>query len=258
MYLDVADLNEFYATRLGIATGLMLEKKLRRAWPSVAGERVLGLGYCPPFLKGFLSEAERVVAFMPAQQGVMHWPRGKPNLTALTEETRLPVPDAMFDRVLVAHALENTEQLRDLMREVWRVMAPQGRLLMIVPNRRGLWSRNDRTPFGWGHPYSRGQLKWLLDESMLAPISWQRSLYLPPMYSGLGIRAIAAMERVGDAWLRRFAGINMVEAEKRVYAKPGTKAPATVKKLKPILVPSPVPAGVATRSPQDTIGHSPS
>ena len=256
MYLDVADLNEFYGTRLGIAASMLLERKLRELWPSVRGERVLGLGYCTPFLKGFLSEAERVVAFMPAQQGVTRWPRGQAGLTALTEETRLPVSEAMFDKVLVVHAIENTEQLRALMREVWRVMTPEGRLVLMVPNRRGLWSRNDRTPFGWGHPYSRGQLRWLLNETMLAPIAWRRALYLPPMYSRFGIRAIGAMERVGDLWLRKFAGINLVEAEKRVYAQPGSMSPAAVpvKKLKPILMPGAGAAGTA-RSSMDEGGE---
>jgi SAM-dependent methyltransferase len=254
MYLDVADLQEFYATRLGLATGLLLQRKVRGIWPEVKGLRVLGLGFCSPFLGSFLDEAERVVSLMPAPQGVTRWPRGRANRVALTEEARLPVPDAMFDRVILAHALENSEQIRPMMREIWRVMAPEGRLLLIVPNRRGLWTRSDRTPFGWGHPYSRGQLRRFLNESLLTPTDWRRSLYLPPLRSRLGIQALAGMERAGDAWLGRFAGIIMVEAEKRVYAQTDRLAPAKVRRLKPVLAPvaRPMRGGMThARTPED-------
>ena len=45
-----------------------------------------------------------------------------------------------------------------LLREVWRVLAAGGRLLAVVPNRRGVWARIDTTPFGHGRPYSRSQI----------------------------------------------------------------------------------------------------
>jgi SAM-dependent methyltransferase len=99
-----------------------------------------------------------VLAFMPAQQGVTRWPRKGPNLTSLVEEIDLPLPDRSIDRVLLVHAVESTEQVRPMLREIWRVMADGGRLVVVAPTRAGLWSQMDRSPFYHGHPYSPGQL----------------------------------------------------------------------------------------------------
>ena len=63
---------------------------------------------------------------------------------------------------------------------VWRVLSPSGRLLIVTPNRRGLWARFDSTPFGHGRPYSRGQLTQLMRESQFTPTYWGRTLYTPP------------------------------------------------------------------------------
>src|SRR6202008_3697705 len=105
---------------------------------------------------------ERCLAFMPAAQGVVKWPSESPALPALVDELELPLTDAGVDRVLLVHALEMAQDAGALLREVWRVLAAGGRLLAVVPNRRGVWARTDATPFGHGRPYSRGQITNLL------------------------------------------------------------------------------------------------
>ena len=162
MYSDVVDLRQFYDAPLGHIAQRMVRRRLREVWPDVHGQSVLGVGYPIPYLRGLLDEAERAVAIMPARQGVVRWPEGQRNLVALAEDVDLPFADMTFDRVMLVHALEVTESWGDLLRECWRVLAGGGRLLVIVPGRRGLWSRVDRTPFGHGHPYSAAQLQRLL------------------------------------------------------------------------------------------------
>ena len=39
-----------------------------------------------------------------------------------------------------------------LLRECWRVLRDDGRLLVVVPNRLGSWALFDHTPFGQGRP----------------------------------------------------------------------------------------------------------
>ena len=163
----------------------LLRARLREVWPNVRGETVLGLGYATPFLRPFIEEAERTMAFMPAQQGVTRWPREGRNLTALVDEIDLPLPDRSVDRVLLIHAVECTEQVRPLLREIWRVMADGGRLITVAPTRAGLWSQIDRSPFYQGHPYSPGQLAALLRANMFAPMRQTRALFMPPTRSRL-------------------------------------------------------------------------
>jgi SAM-dependent methyltransferase len=236
MYTDVVDLRDFYATSLGQVAQRMIRRRVRQLWPETAGLRVLGLGFSTPYLRPFLGEAERVITMMPAQQGVLSWPTEGPNAVALADEAELPLADYSIDRVLLVHALEGSEQVRPLLKEIYRVLAGGGRLLCIVPNRRGIWARLDRTPFGHGHPYTPGQLSRLLRDEMFTPLQSQPALFIPPVRSRMMLRAAAAWEQIGERWFPRFAGVAMIEAAKQVYVKP---AAVRVAKRRPVLSPLP-------------------
>ncbi len=226
MYGDVIDLREFYAASLGRAARRVLRARVRETWPDLRGMRLLGLGYAVPFLLPFREECERVLAVMPAGQGVVHWPSDGPGLVTLADEAELPLPDVSIDRVLLVHALERTEQLRPMLREIWRVMADGGRLLAVVPNRRGIWARLDRTPFGQGHPYTASQLSRLLRDNMFDPIHTRQALFVPPSRSRMLIAAAPAWEKLGARWLPTFSGVVMIEAGKQIYgATPVLTAP---------------------------------
>lgn len=223
MWTDVVDLRDFYATSLGQVASRMLRRRIRLIWPDLSGQRVLGLGYATPYLRPFVDQAERVLAVMPAQQGVLPWPAMGANHVALAEESDLPLPDLSVDRVLLVHAVECSEQLRSMLREVWRILADGGRILVVVPNRRGIWARLDRTPFGFGHPYTVAQLSRLLRDCMFTPVAAAGALFVPPSYSRMLLASAPAWENLGDRWFPRFAGVNMIEATKQIYAA----APAT-------------------------------
>ena len=138
MWNDVVDLRDFYDTRLGQVTRHLIRRRVRALWPDLRGQSLLGLGYATPYLRQYRDEAERVLAIMPAGQGVLPWPPEGPNAVALAEETELPLPDMSVDRVLLVHGLECGEHLRDMLREVWRVMSGSGRL----PDRRAQPARH--------------------------------------------------------------------------------------------------------------------
>lgn len=218
MWTDAVDLRDFYATSLGRMAGRTIGGMVRQAWPDVRGMNVLGLGFATPFLNPFRSEAARVLAAMPAQQGVLHWPAEGGSLTTLVDETELPFPDLSMDRVLLVHGLECAEPFRPMMREIWRVLAGGGRLLVVVPNRRGLWARFERSPFGHGRPYSAGQLSRALRDSMFTPGPPQPGLFVPPLRSRTLISTAKAWETVGRRWFPAFGGVVMIEATKQIYA----------------------------------------
>lgn len=60
--------------------------------------------------------------------------------------------------------------------QIWRVLTPGGRMIVVVPNRAGVWARVEHTPFGHGRPYSRGQLRELLSETQFLPVHWNEAL----------------------------------------------------------------------------------
>lgn len=240
MTIDVVDLREFYSRRLGIVARQMINRGIRERWPTAEGQRVLGIGYPTPYLGLFREDAERCIAFMPAAQGVLKWPTGRPALAALIDEFSLPLPEAAVDRILLVHALEMSDDPAALLREVWRVLAPSGRVMAVIPNRRGVWTRSDNTPFGHGRPYSRSQITDLLRQTWFTPTGWGEALFMPP-YAGRWVLKSAQMwERAGAALSLPFAGVHIVEATKQVYrAIPAKRERARlIPSLKPVLVPS--------------------
>jgi SAM-dependent methyltransferase len=227
MWSDVIDLNEFYRSRLGQVARRLITRRIRQLWPDVHGLSVVGLGYATPYLRAFRDEAERVMAIMPAQQGVLHWPENDPGLVCLAEETELPLSDLSVDRLLMLHAVENSEHLRSMMREAWRVLADSGRLVVVVPNRRGIWARfEQRSPFGHGLPYSQGQIKRLLRDCLFAPTAQEHALFLPPSQKRIVLQSARALEQVGDRWFQAVSGVLIIEASKQLYA--GTPVHAKV------------------------------
>ncbi len=239
MSLDVIDLRNFYGQRLGTVARRFIGRAIRSVWTDTSGQRVLGVGYTTPYLGLFREEAERCLAFMPATQGVLKWPTARPTLAALVDEFSMPLADAVVDRILLVHALEMVHDPAALLREVWRVLAAGGRLLIVVPNRRGVWARLDTTPFGHGRPYSRSQITHLLREAWFTPTGWGEALHVPPVARGWFLRSAVAWERAGSAVATPFAGVHIVEATKQVYR--GVPARRERVRLVPALEPALAP-----------------
>lgn len=231
MHLDIHDLRAFYHRQLGGMVRRMLAGRIRARWRSVKGMSVVGLGFAAPYLGSFRGEALRLGALMPAGQGAMVWPSRGPSQTVMVEEGTLPLPDHSVDRLLLVHCLEVSENATHLLREIWRVLAPDGRLLIVVPNRRGVWARLDTTPFGYGRPYSPNQLTRLLAQNLFTPIDVTSALYMPPFDRPWLLRWATALERFGGRFWPVFCGVLIVEARKEVMsALPAGAKPARARR----------------------------
>lgn len=232
MHPDIAQFRAFYDSRLGTIARRLVRRRLRELWPNVKGMTVLGLGYATPYLAPFVDEAAAVVACMPAEQGAAPWPRSGRNRVALADDTNLPFGDGTVDRVIIIHGLETSEVWRTLLRQVWRVLKPDGRLIVVAPNRRGLWSAFGDTPYGQGHAYSRGQLERLLSEALFGAERWADALYGPPSQSKLIMRTGRGWERLGRMLYRGMPGLWIAEGAKAMYAPAAPAKPnATARRV---------------------------
>ena len=250
MHADIVELREFYASTLGHLAELSIADALKPLWASLPNERLVGLGYAVPWLDTLSQGTERTFAFMPAGMGAAAWPAGEKSATALVFDEELPLPDACVDRILMVHALEHAEDPRETLKEAWRVLAPGGRLVVVAPNRRGIWARSEVTPFGSGRPYSSGQLSRLLRDANFTPESWNEALLFPPSHRRSIMRATRWMEGIGRKLAVPFAGVLIVEAQKRLYQG----LPVTSRSSRRVFVPVLAPQGFGRKQPRNDEG----
>jgi hypothetical protein len=235
---DIVAFRQFYTTPLGEAVRGLIARALHELWPGVGSDAVLGIGYCAPYLESLVADGAHVTMCMPAHQGAAAWPPGA-NLVFLAHESDLPLRENSLNRVLLLHSVENSEHLSWMMEEVWRTLTPGGRVLAIVPNRLGFWSRSSKSPFGYGRPFSMAQLRDLMADHHFTLTRCSSALFIPPTHFKLVWRMADKLEAIGKFLCPFIGGVLLIEAEKQLYA--AIRQPAKARKLYGV-IPAPKPA----------------
>lgn len=214
---DILSLRQFYASPFGEAARRLIASSLKEFWPGANGDVLLAIGYATPYLEPYLGDASLLVC-MPAHQGAAYWPPERNNLVFLSYESELPLKENSVNRILLLHSVENTEQLASMLKDLWRVLTPGGRVLAIVPNRLGFWSRSSRSPFGYGRPFSMMQLRDLMTNHQFTLTRSSSALFVPPAGWRLLWRIAPKIEMICKWICPFFGGVLLVEAEKQLYA----------------------------------------
>jgi SAM-dependent methyltransferase len=219
MHYSVKDITAFYTSTLGGIVSNEIDGIVRDFLPSsLKQQTILGIGYATPYLKSDLFENNTVMAFMSDSFGVQTWPRNEFSKVALIHDWLIPLPNQSVDYILLIHSVEFSTHLQSTFQEIWRVLKKDGKILMVVPNRLSLWSTFDTTPFGFGHPYTMGQALQLLSNNGFSSIKQKRILYSLPLESPLLRMVYKPIEILGPYLFKKFAGLNIVEAEKKTFS----------------------------------------
>ena len=240
---DVTRLIDFYKSPLGRISRALVRDAIIDMAGDIRAKRVLGLGFATPYMRFTLGPAERVLAFMPARQGASAWPREGPSMTVLCDPLEMPLTDAAVDLIIAVHAFEQVGDTAELMRELWRVAAPNAKLIVVVPRRRGLWAQRDNTPFGTGNPFSKSQLEKLLRDHSFTPEAWRDALFLPPVQKAFMLRSARFFERAGRLFGPAFAGVTCVKARKELFPA----VPRRQRKERYVRLPALAPAAATMR-----------
>ncbi len=223
MYVSVSNLKEFYDSEIGGIAQSILQRYINEFWSGSHGLRVMGCGYATPYLNGFTNGSERVIAMMSQNQGAHSWAldgsSSNKNLVFLSDENQMPIESCSIDRILLIHHLEFCDNIQESLREVWRLLKSNGRLLVIVPNRLGVWARADFSPFGHGRPFTSSKLSANLKENLFIQEASKGALFVPPVPdSPVLMKSANLIEKMGSSIFPFVAGVHIVQASKQIYA----------------------------------------
>lgn len=254
------DLQEFYTTAQGRFVHKVLSERILDIWPLEEQKDTdfAGFGHTFPYLDlyaptpeninaapegksegaRFDPKAPRTFALVSRQSGMYYWPQGQDNRTVLCRRGEWPFRKESIDRILVIHDGEYASGLQGFLHEAYRVLKPNGRLLMVMPNRKGAWARSDRNPFGHGAPYSLSQLRDVLRDCHFVNEGAYGALLTPPLRSKTLLRIFSAVLEPCARYCPAMAGVQLVEASKRVYAPTGRKGRA-VESIRTLVWPAP-------------------
>lgn len=221
MLLQARSLAEFYSNPQGVLVRQALLPHLRwmlcqtddYAAPDPAGA-CLGYGFVQPYLDGLADCIGPTTAMIPHAMGRLD---GGGDGKNVSEECLLPFGEAVFETVILIHSLEGTESARTLLRQIWRVLTPEGRLILVVPNRSSLWAVAEVSPFACGRPYRRSELAALLRDTLFEPFLFRRALYAPPRKMSKTVLYPALWDKLGGWLFPTLCGVHIAAAKKSLY-----------------------------------------
>ncbi len=147
----------------------------------------------------------------------------------ITDFSALPFAAASLDLVLLPHALELHPDPHATLREVERVLVPEGRVVICGFNPTGLWALRQRRArwtrrLGFGERFLPDVGQWigywrLRDWLRLLSFEVEQhrfGCYRPAMHSPVWLERCAWMDRVGARWWPIFGSAYCIVAVKRV------------------------------------------
>ncbi len=132
----------------------------------------------------------------------------------------LPFDAQSIDLCLLPHTLEFSLNPHEVLREVDRVVRPEGHILILGFNPwslygvRRVWSSHG-APWN-GHFVSLVRMKDWLQLLSFEPAAGRLACYIPPLASPKWQSRLDFMEGIGDRWWGVAGGVYMLEAVKRV------------------------------------------
>jgi SAM-dependent methyltransferase len=135
--------------------------------------------------------------------------------------TELPFDSDSLDLVVLPHVLEFSEQPHQVLREVARVLRPEGNLIISGFNPRSLWGLQRALGRREGYPWQGQFISLPRIKDWLALLGFEVAggrfaAYAPPFHSTKWLERFAFIEAAGDRWWAVSGGVYFLHAIKRV------------------------------------------
>ncbi len=219
--MEFKNLNSFYKNNLGKSVEIFVQQKINSYIDTRLNKVVMGIGYTEKYLQHFQDNKCTTLSLIPSF--IDNFYCDKNDINVICEEDHLPISNDSCDVFLLVHCLEHSNSPWGLMAEINRILPSGGKIIVVVPNRVGLWSRRTNNPFGSGRSYTKGQLKKLLNSTGFFELEIDYSIYYPPFNKFFNHKIFNFCEKFLKYILRENSGVIVGVYEKRVHKYVKTK-----------------------------------
>lgn len=212
----LSGLEEWYASPLGLQVGIRESACLQGMLTDVFGYYLIQIGITDSFRETLVASRIRHRIPMPSVQS-----RGLPGLGVVGDPTRLPVATDTVDAVLLPHTLDFVLDPRQVLREVERVLIPEGRVFILGFNALSSWGLVRLLhPRGRRIPWCGRFLTPYRVEDWLSLLGFdverrEHILFQPPLRRALS-PGLGWLERLGRRLWPAFGAVYVIRAVKRV------------------------------------------
>lgn len=146
-----------------------------------------------------------------------------PGVSLQASPAFLPIESGSLDLVLLPHVLEFSAQPHQILRETYRVLIPEGHIVISGFNPISLWGapryfRSLKSEFPWcGDFVGLTRLKDWLKLLGFEIVGGRLGCYVPPFRKEKWLKRFCFMEAAGDRWWPISGGVYFLQAVKQVH-----------------------------------------
>ena len=134
----------------------------------------------------------------------------------------LPFEEASVDLLIAPHILEQMAEPYELLKEIHRVLMPEGRLIISGFNPMSLWGIKRLLSFDIDYPWNTkfiplSKIKEWLPIIGLEMVEGKMGCYVPPIQQSSWLKKLHSMEKLGDRWWPMLGGFYFLVIQKRVH-----------------------------------------
>lgn len=190
------DFQNFFSSKLGIFAKEKISERLLSFIPNFEKQKILLLGNGSIYLKN--------------NENIKQ-------IKILDEDTK--IADDYYDIIIITHFLEFQNKDNFIIRRIWQALKDNGKIIVLTPNRHGLWFYTGNHVFRAPKAYSHYQITKLLDSNLLLTDRVESVLFFPPLQKlNINNEWIAKIDKILSVIACKNGGIIISSAIKKVYA----------------------------------------
>lgn len=234
---EVKVFDKFYKTELGKFLNQEISRSLAVNWNKKITENchILMVGYPVSGVLEGLKNAKSFSVFLPKFLGEKKVNWNNNNVSVLGDEAHLSFLTGSYNAAFVFHGLEYMEDPKNFLEGLWKTLTPDGRLMVMVPNRMAGWKRSGVPGQNWVKAFAYRDIRNLLEICGFSlidsygifyglPVGYFRKLFFSSLLKTLSGGSIAGFPGFLIFEAEKSNGPEKIKFKKPMKIAPGVKA----------------------------------